>query len=207
MRNILSITAIVGLCFVVSANADTYTYGWEDGVGTVLGMYPANSLIATNVTDPVHGGAHSLQLERTSSSTPQGYVAWITGLQDGDIVSGSFWRYDTTPDASPSCRIWAHWNDNPNDVMGANGSASGNEDYGLGLGWDLTAFNWTVSGGHTGLVIEARVYGNVAGANTVWVDDVSVSVPSHASVTFAGIPEPASICLLSLGFVALLRRR
>jgi hypothetical protein len=205
MRNILTITAIVGLCFMVSANADTYQYGWEDG-GTVLGMSPAASIVATNVTTTVHGGEHSLQLVRTSTATPQAYVAWIRGLQDGDVIDASFWRYDVTPAVSPSCRIWGHWNDNPNDVMGTNGSAGGTDDYGPGTGWDMTTKTWTVTGGHTGLIIEVRVYGTEVGANTVWVDDLTVTVPSHATVT-TPTPEPATLSLLGLGFAALLRRR
>ena len=204
MRNILSITAIVALCFVATANADTYTYGWEDG-GTVLGVFPDAEMICTNVSapDPVHSGDYSLKCEDASpSTTPQGYIAWITGLQDGDTVTGSFWRYDVTPSASPSCRIWGHWNDDPMDVMGYDGSASGNSDYGLGLGWDETSYTWNVSG-HTGLVIEVRTYSNPG--DTVWIDDLTVIVPAHATVTFA--PEPASICVLALGALALLRRR
>lgn len=161
----------------------TETYGWE-GSATILSMYPDSAVIATLVGDPVHGGSQSLELERLSESTPQAYVAWITGLSDGDEVTASFWRYDVTPAAAPSCRIWAHWNDDPGDVNGYNGSAGGNSDYGPGAGWDETENTWTVVEGHTGLVIEARVYSNPG--DIVWVDDMTVTAPTGATIIFPG---------------------
>ncbi len=155
------------------------SYGWEDGVGTILGKF--NEITASNAgaPDPVQAGSRSLKLVRGAGTTPQAYVAWIKGLVDGDEVTVSFWRYDDTAQngtssTPPSCRIWGHWNDNPNDVMGFNTSAGGNEDYGLGLGWDQVQHTWTVSGGHTGLVVEARLYSN--DGDTVWVDDIAVTV-------------------------------
>ena len=158
------LACIVGICAMGAfmASAATVNYGWEDG-GTVLGVYPAGEMIATNVgaPDPVHTGDRSLKLEDNSpSSTPQAYVAWIKNLQDGDVVTGSIFRYDVTPGVAPSARIWGHWNDNPDDVMGYSGSASGNYDYGPGEGWDCTSYDWTVADGHTGLVIEVRTYSN-----------------------------------------------
>ncbi|MCD4776323.1 MAG: hypothetical protein K8S15_09780 [Candidatus Aegiribacteria sp.] len=161
----------------------TENYGWE-GTETIFGMYPVDGLTATIATDPVHTGSQSLRLERLSSSTPQGYVAWIVGLQDGDEVTGSFWRFDDTPLAPPSCRIWAHWNDDPGDVTGHNGSASGNDDYGPGTGWDEVSWTWTVSGGHTGLVVEARIYSNPG--DIVWVDDMTIVAPDHATIHTPG---------------------
>jgi hypothetical protein len=207
MRSLVSLLAVVSLCcFVTSASADTY--GWEDGLGTVLGLYGTGDppIIATNVgaPDPIHTGERSLKLEDNSpSGTPQAYVAWITGLADGDLVTGSFWRYDVTPGVSPSVRIWAHWNDDPFDVYGYNGSAGGNDDYGPSEGWDQTSWSWTVEAGHTGLIIEARTYSNPG--DTVWIDDIEVTAPEGATITL--VPEPGSVLLLALGGLALLRRR
>jgi len=151
-RLLLTTLALVVLCS--AASAQTVTYGWEDGQ-TVLSLYGDGTppIIVTNVgaPDPVHGGSRSLLLEDNSpSGTPQAYVAFIVGLQDGDEVTASFWRYDTTPSGSPSCRIWGHWNNTFCDIDGYDGSASGNDDYGPGTGWDETSWTYTVGAGQAG---------------------------------------------------------
>ncbi len=173
--------------FASTASAVTYTYGWEDGVNTVLGGY--SDYIALNVSDVVYEGGHALQFTDDTadgSGTPQGYVCWVRGLMDGDIIDASIARFDDSPSASPSGRIWGHWNDDPVDIGGYNGSASGNSDYGLGEGWDITGHMWTVSGGHTGLVIEVRIYSGTG--DTVWYDNLAVTVPDRdgIEVEFAG---------------------
>ena len=183
MKSIFAVIMLLAASQIAIADY-TENYGWE-GTETILAMYPADSILAQISTDPVHGGSQSLYLERLCDpGTPQAYVAWIVGLQDGDEVTGSFWRYDITPSAPPSCRIWAHWNDDPSDVNGYNGSASGNSDYGPETGWDETSYTWTVVDGHTGLVIEARIYSN--SGDTVWIDDMAVTVPDHATVYTPG---------------------
>jgi hypothetical protein len=182
MRTWLTLGALLVLVSGV-AWSDTALYGWEDG-GTVLGMSGTGTppIIVSNVTDPVHGGIRSLRLQDNSpTGTPAAFVAFIWNLLDGDVVEASFWRYDTTPVASPSCRIWAHWNDElPSNPDGYSGSAGGNDDYGPGTGWDETSWSWTVVDGHTGLVIECRTY-SVSG-DTVWLDDLVIRAPWHALV-------------------------
>ncbi len=164
------------LAFVITCE-ETFGYGWEDFLD-VLGLYGSGTppMIVTNVgaPDPVYGGLRSLRLEDNSpSGTPQAFVAWVRGLKDGDCVRASFWRYDVTPGASPSCRIWGHWNDT-DSCTGYSGSASGNDDYGPGTGWDKASWKWVVSGGHTGLIIECRTYSNPG--DVVWIDDITVSI-------------------------------
>lgn len=182
MKKVLTLFVIFAFSQIAGA-VQTENFGWE-GTETILGMYPEFGVIALIDTDPVHGGSQSLYLERVSEDTPQAYIAWIVGLSDGDEVTGSFWRYDTTPGAAPSCRIWAHWNDDPDDVYGHNGSASGNGDYGEGLGWDETSYTWTVAEGHTGLVIEARIYSNPG--DIVWIDDMIITAPDGATIYLPG---------------------
>jgi len=177
--------------FAVSAMATTIIdYGWEDS-GTALGIYPdaaLPSIIATNVASwdgaPVHTGNFSLKLEDNApSGTPQAFVALLWNLQDGDEITVGFWRYDVTPAAAPSCRIWGHWNDLlPADPYGYSGSASGELDYGPGEGWDYTFFTFVVSG-NTGLVIEARTYSNPG--DIVYLDDLHIEMPDHV---YAQIP-------------------
>jgi len=161
-----------------TAFADSMSYSWEDGIYTILGSY--GDIIATNDGTYAWGGTHSLKLEdQAVSGTPQAYLAWVTGLQDGDVVTAAFYRYDVTPGAGPSVRIWGHWNDT-DDINGYSGSAGGNDDYGPGEGWDCVQWTWTVADGHTGLVIEARTY-SVAG-DTVWVDDLCVIAPQGSVI-------------------------
>ena len=204
-------TVLAGVCCLALlstvANGGIVNYGWEDG-GTTIGMFGSGSppIVATNVAapDPVYSGLRSLRLEDNSpSGTPQAYIAWVKGLQDGDSITATVWRYDDTPDSTaPSFRIWGHWNDDPDDLNGFNGSALGNEDYGPGTGWDQTAHTWVVADGHTGLVIEIRTYSNPG--DTVWVDDLAITAPDHATIM---VPEPATLGLLLLGGLALLRRK
>jgi len=188
MKKLLMIA--MALCLTTSfASAETVTYGWEDG-GTVLGLFGSGDppIIATNVgaPDPVYAGDASLRLEDNSpSGTPQAYIAFIWGLVDGDVVDASFWRYDDSPDASPSVRIWGHWNDElPGNPDGYNGSAGGNGDYGLGEGWDLHSWSWTVVDGHTGLVVEARTYSEPG--DTTWIDELTIIAPDQAYIQVPG---------------------
>jgi len=182
MKKVLMFFVIFTLSQITAAD-QTVNFGWE-GTETLLGMYPEFGVIALIDTDPVHGGSQSLYLERVAEDTPQAFVAWVIGLSDGDEVTGSFWRYDTTPGAPPSCRIWAHWNDDPGDINVYSGSASGNGDYGTGEGWDETSYTWTVAEGHTGLVIEARIYSNPG--DIVWVDDMTIIAPDGATIYVPG---------------------
>ncbi len=183
------IALVTFLAVALTAAANVAPYDWEAG-DTVLGLYGTGDppIIVTNVgaPDPVHWGQRSLRLEDNSpTGTPQAYVAWVWGLVDGDVVEACVWRYDTTPGASPSCRISAHWNDDPWDLYGYAGYASGNMDYGPGEGWDETCHSWTVADGHTGLVIAVRTYSGLG--DTVWIDDFTIVAPPHAYVL---APEP-----------------
>ncbi len=187
LMSLLLIVAVGG-----SAVAEVVDYGWEDG-GTALGIYPdpdLPSMFATNVADwdgdPVYSGNFSLKLvDNADSGTPQAFLAFLYNLQDGDELTVGFWRYDDTPDASPSVRIWGHWNDDlPGDPYGYSGSASGSSEYGLGLGWDYTEYTWTVVDGHTGLVVEARTYS--APGDTVWLDDLHIETPDHVYIHIPG---------------------
>jgi len=179
----------------VPAHGITVTESWE-GNSAVLGLYGSGSppiiaeAVADTPTDPIHGLQVLQLIDNSPSGTPQAYVAWVTGLLPGDTVEVSLWRYDDTPGASPSSRLWAHWNDDPGDVMGYAGSAGGNDDYGPGLGWDEVSWLWTVepTQAHSGIVIEVRTYSNEG--DTVWVDLMSVTAPDHAAVVVPSDTSP-----------------
>ena len=185
-------------------------YGWEDG-GTILGSY-GNLGYAANVLDPLGGGSNVLEIhEDPASGTPQAFVAWITGLTEGDEITGSFWGLgDGVTDAKT--RIWGHYTHLGGDIDSYSGSASGNSTY-SGADWTLLSHTWTFNGdggNHTGLVIEARLYSYSGGSYSAWVDDLSVVVNDNdnsggVEIHFAPIPAPGALALL--GIAGLVRRR
>ena len=190
----------------------TYDYGWENS-GTLLGSY-GNLSAAANVAsgaDPIgpttvmpHGGSAMLQMtESPHSGTPQGFIAFVENLADGDVVTASFWGWDQTPGASPSLRIWAHYALS-GDVTGYEGSAGGNDSYTDGTGWSQLAWTWTFdSDGDTrdALVIEARLYSTPSTADPAstdyWIDDLQVVAPDTATVSFPA--DPTAVRLASFG--------
>ena len=99
-------------------------YGWEDGVGTILGSF-GNLADATNVSGSQSGsdGASSYSVSGARSGsrflhvaeaplggTPQAYLAFVTGLQAGDLVSASFWGYDSSAGCKNTVKL--AWNGN-----------------------------------------------------------------------------------------------
>lgn len=186
MRTLL---LVVATClWALPALAVTAEYGWECG-GTILGQYAEIEAFLVTAPDPVNTGVYSLKLvDQAPTGTPQAYVAWIVGLTDGDVVTASIWRYDDTPDASPSSRIWGHYTLTGGTIDDYAASAGGNSDYGLGQGWDQTSYTWTFesnAGERDGLVVEIRTYSNPG--DTVWVDDISVTAPDGATIF---LPQP-----------------
>jgi hypothetical protein len=199
------------LCFVATAAYADYTvsYGWEDGVGTHLGVY-GNVAYAYNVTGMVVGQACTLDVDNTCPgafegdrylqvaesphySTPQVYLACITGLVEGDSVIASYYGYDNTPGGSPSLRIWGHYSDAvqcPDCPGNYTGSASGEAAYTAGTGWDMMSyvFYFTSTGDDYGLVIEGRLYSSPSTMDPCttdyFMDLVTVTVPDYAHVLF-----------------------
>jgi hypothetical protein len=186
------ITLFLILAFAGVAGAETVVdYGWEDD-GDVLAIYPdEDSIIPSNVAEwepgeQVYDGNFALKLvDNAESGTPQAYLVYLWFLQDGDEITVSFYRYDDSPEAAPSVRIWGHWNHElPGNPEGYSGSAGGNGDYGPGEGWDQTEYTWTAVDGHSGLVIEARTY-SLAG-DTVWLDNLHIEAPDHVWIQIPG---------------------
>ncbi len=185
MKLLLVITA--ALAVATCAFAGTYSYGWEDGVGTIMGSY-GNIANEANVTDFVYAGGHALYMQESPlGGTPQAYVAFIENCQNGDIIDASFFGYDDTPDVSPSFRIWGHYAQT-GDIYAYAGSAGGNSAYSDGSGWQPLSWSWTFdSDGDTrdALIVEYRLYSD-ADLQEYWADNVVVTAPDHCTVTFPG---------------------
>ena len=213
-KSLLTVAVISAACTsIASADIISGHWDWEDGASTILGSY-GNLAYASNVYDPLGSGSRVLEIhEDPLSGTPQAFVAWITGLTDGDEITGSFWGLgDGVTDAKT--RIWGHYTTAGGDIDAYDGSASGNSSY-SGADWTLLENTWTFNGdggNHGGLVIEARIYGYSGGSYTAWVDDLNVSVndvdgSGGIVIHFAPIPAPSALALLGIAGLARRRRR
>jgi hypothetical protein len=209
----IALIAVLSLLAIPAAAQFTCTYSWEDG-GTVLGYY-GNMVNESNVTGPQTGqagdqgmwtcpgaydGEYYLHVaESPHSSTPQVYIAWITGLVAGDVVTADYWAFDNIDSdyyGYPSCGIWAHYatNTDVNSYQGSAGMGGGTGAYTSGIGWEnLTSF-WTfgVDGspyaGAEAIVVEMRLYSSPATSDPnltdYWADLVKITAPTTACVTY-----------------------
>ena len=188
MKKLAICIAVLSL-FAVPALAGTYTYGWENGA-TMLGSYSPQIMYAANSTAQARTGTHSLEYYEIAdpvsgswSGTPQAYVAWVTGLSVGDVVSATVYVWDNTPSGSPSCRIWGHWTPPGGDINSYLASASGNNTYSSDLWVTPLSYSWTATTEGEGLVIEIRSYSGATGAGkTNYIDDLSVTIPDREGI-------------------------
>lgn len=213
----LALAAALGVA-ALNVQADTVSYGWEDGVGTVLGEF-GSGMQYSNTDALAYSGSRSLLVEDVdtgTSGTPQGYVAWVTGLTDGDTVDASFWAFDTSAGASPSVRIWGHYTTG-SDVNSYSGSAGGNNTYSGDTTWSQLSQSWvfdSASGTRDGLMVEVRFYDSTSvTTGSALIDDLvvtssagTISVPGSVSA----VPLPGAVWLFGsgmLGLVSLMRKR
>lgn len=208
------------------ANTLTASYGWEDGSGTILGSSgnlsnPANVATGTEVegttvdnpsVTPYAGSQMLTVSESPNSGTPEAYVAYVQNLSAGDTVTASFYGFDDTASADPALRIWGHYSDSGR-ITGNDGSASGNSTYTDGSGWSQLSNTWTIGSGHSGLIVEARLYSGSGDPTSYFLDNLDITAntqSTRASITTPGgttvVPEPASFGLIALSTLGLLPR-
>ncbi len=216
----VALAAVLAAALAAPGYAATFSssYGWEDGVGTILssfgnlvneanvagGSEVSNGVTITPSVTPFAGTRMLTMSEDPHDGTPQGYLAYIENLSPGDTVTASFWGWDSTPGDSPSQRIWGHYAEN-GDVDSYDGSASGNTTYTDGLGWSQVSHTWVIPVDKDALVVEGRLYSSPAssgGPSSYFLDNLYVEVTSAsptAQITTAGgtvvVPEPSSIVL------------
>ena len=166
-------------------------YDWADG-GTVMGQFGDN-VTFENVVDPVTGSGFALKMtEDPLSGTPQGYVGWVTGLTDGDVIDVSMLGLGDGTTTS-KMRLWGHYTSTGGDISAYAGSAGGPSGYSeSATEWTLLSHQWTFNsdgGARDGLVIEARIYSYADADPSGYVTDISVSVNttgSGVSISFPG---------------------
>ena len=182
------VAAMTLLAGVAMAQQDTFCYGWEDG-GTVLGAYLPDDIFLANTTDQAYEGSNSLEIyEIGTNGTPQAYVAWLTGLHEGDSVTATIETLDLV-DGNPSCRIWGHWTFPGGTIDDYQGSASGNNTYSGGsTDWVPLDYTWTVDAAHegSGLVVEIRPYNSTPFDGSNWIDNLCITKPVDAYLYFPG---------------------
>lgn len=200
---------------VVSTQASlTWEFGWEDGTSTAIEQYGTN-LTMENSDEQASEGTRSLKMiEDPASGTPQGFVWWVTGLTDGDIVTAAFDVHSAVLGTNPRGRIWGHYTQGTTDPNNYEGSASGNLTYSDGGGWSNLSHSWTFDSdgnARNGLMVEARIYSAAAG-DFIYIDNTTITVSSNTAQIMAAdgatmIPEPSTFALLGLGALALVVRR
>ena len=172
-------------------SASSSCYDWGDG-GTILGSYGDN-VTFENVIDPLGGDGYALKVtEDPLSGTPQAFVAWVTGLTDGDVVSVDMLGLGDGV-ATSKMRLWGHYTSVGGDINAFAGSASGPSNYSeSATEWTLLTHDWTFdsdSGVRDGLVIEARIYSYAGADPSGYVTDLNVlvnSIGSDVSIQFPG---------------------
>jgi hypothetical protein len=191
MKKVVICLAMLTL-LAVPAFAGEFCYSWENG-GTVLGAYLPDQMVLANSADQARTGTRSLEVREIAdsgggySTTPQAYVAWVTGLHLGDVVTGTIYAWDPTASGNPSVRIWGHWTTPGGDINSYLGSASGSNTYSSDYWLTPLTYSWTATTEGEGLVIEVRPYNGATGVGTNYVDDLCVTAPATATVWF---PEP-----------------
>lgn len=189
MRRILITLLFCGLLAVPALAAQTYTYNW-DGTADFLGCFDNDVEVSVDSSYNRPGSAgNGLCLTKNTfgGGYVLGFVATVWGLQESDEVYVSIWRYDPMSDM-PYFALWAHYNDalyEASDARGQDmavddGNCYGNAMLGMQNGWEEYTYTWTVKPGHSGMVIDAQIYGSTN--SQMWVDDLTLTVPDHANV-------------------------
>ena len=190
----------------------TASTGWEDPTAqAILGSAGNLSDFGYDPSEAYAGSSSLFLVESPMEGTPEAYVAYVTGLQAGDIVHASMWFKGEG--VVGKGRLWGHYANEGIDAE--DGSAGGASSYaGIGSEWEESTHTWVIPEGKTGLVIEARLYGYLED-NRLLGDELFVGVSSaSASIQIAGqtaappvVPGSGGVAGVLFGLGVLGRRR
>ena len=141
-------------------------YGWEDGEQPYLAIAGLDAIFTSgDFTE----GAQSVLLTKTGTSRGDLNVAQITGLNIGDQVTAAVkLQYHGT--SLIGIRLWGD-NDGPAD----------NESYTSSI-WGTQSFTWTAT--TSNIDLQLRCYGALD--EFAYADDLRITAPGYASITFPG---------------------
>jgi len=193
MRKIMLTIFAISLLAMPALAVQLYTFDWNSGTDAdYLGCFDNDISVDVDGAHNRTGSAGSgLQLTKNTPITDgvaQAFLAAIWNLEAGDEVTVSVWRYDMGS-AMPYFRLWSHYNDalvndaaagRGQDMEANDGNMQGDNNFGLQTGWEQSSHTWTIEAGHTGIVIDATVYGNYG--SVILVDDIVIAAPDHADV-------------------------
>jgi hypothetical protein len=130
-----------------------------------------------------------LKIIRGDGSTTQTFVAWVTGLTNGQQVTAS--AYMKYASSGSGMRFWGHYNSGAGEAADYDGSAGGQGGYYSSADWGQNEHTWTVDR-DGGLTIQVRMYSGEGDHG--WVDDLEITVPETAQFHFpAEVLDPVCV--------------
>lgn len=193
MKRLCALLLVLWVSMPLMADRKLYRYGWEDNPGNPLINDYQDGVTESLDSTTIYGGSSSMKMILNSSSGSYGKqcdICWIQGLVEGDIIKGSFWRYNES--ATAGCRIDGYYTENDTFDYDYWSGDSSFTDAGIGeADWEMVSFTWVYTeidsydqSVHTGFVITSRPYTSTG--NICYVDNFEVEVPSYATVTLPG---------------------
>ena len=203
----MTAAAALGLAMVCSAPASAnlltdpgfegaLTFDGPPFVGSWEGFNNGLPNTTSNGTTTPLSGAQHLELSLVGTNGFAGAFQDIPGLSAGQQVTWSGWTLEAVGSVAGGSEIRIEWRDSVNNVeISRTPNTVGSFVQGQYTPWSVV--DVVPAGADTARVVYAiQSFG--AGVNQLhYVDDTSVTV----------IPEPASLALLGLGGLAMLRRR
>jgi len=118
--------------------------------------------------------------ESPLSGTPEIYLAWVSNLNQGDIVKATVWAKGGPTSEVGLC---GHYTDEADDYNSFDESAGCSEEKaGAGKVWEKLSYSFTVEEDKEALLVAAKLYCYDEDDATVWIDDLKITVTSVSAL-------------------------